>query len=115
MEQFQVLLSEPRARALELKLSGEIDMGSVGAIQEAVLAATSSGDYDALIFDLSGVGFMDSSGLHLLTEAHRAMVASGGSMSVVGPAANLRKVFELTGLDRVFTIAGDREPIAVAA
>ena len=116
MQEFQFLLHEPSARALELKLSGEIDMGTVGPLRDAVAAATASGDYDAVVFDLTEVGFMDSSALHLLTEAHRAMTAAGGRMTVVCPAANMRKIFELTGLDRVFSIVTDGgQQVAVAA
>lgn len=116
MEFLQVLLTEQDERVLELKVSGEIDLATVVPLREATRAAARSGDYDALVVDLLGVDFIDSSGLHVLVEANRAMVEQGGEMTIVCASLNVLKVFELTGLDRVLTIVCARaEAYAVAA
>jgi anti-anti-sigma factor len=52
---------------------------------------------------------MDSTGLHLLAEAHRAMAAKGCAAIVVCSSPLLLRVFELTGLDRLLTIVPTRE------
>jgi anti-anti-sigma factor len=108
MQDFQLLLVEPHARVLELRLSGEVDMATVTPLRTATRTATASSDYDCLVFDLSGVTFMDSSGLHVLAEAHRAMTGDGGAIRVICGAPHLRKVFELTGLDQLVPIFSDR-------
>ncbi len=116
MQDFQLLLSEPSAGVLELKLAGEVDMATVDPLREAAKTAASSGDYDTLVFDLTGLTFIDSTGLHALTEANRAMMARGGRVQIVCAPGNLLKVFELTGLDRVFPIVQSRaEAFSIAA
>jgi anti-anti-sigma factor len=101
---------------LELRLSGEVDMATVVPLRDATKAAVASRDYDTLVFDLSGVTFMDSTGLHVLTQAQRSMAAAGGGTKVICAAGALLKVFELTALDRVLTIVSHRdEAFAVAA
>jgi anti-sigma B factor antagonist len=116
VQDFQLLLSEPHTGVLELKLTGEVDMATVTPLRETTATATASGDYECLVLDLSGVSFMDSSGLHVLVETQRAMTAAGRAMKIVCSSSNLLKIFELTGLDRVLTIVSDRsEAFAVAA
>lgn len=115
MKDLQLLLTEPRERVLEMKVRGDIDMATVATLRDATRTAVQSRDYDTLVIDLLGVDFIDSSGLHVLTEAHRAMVVQGGTAQVVCAAANLLKVFELTGLDRVLSIVDRREAVYAAA
>lgn len=116
MQDFQLLLTEPGAGVLEFTLIGELDLSTVQTLRDATSSAAASGDYQCLVFDLTRLGFIDSSGLHALADAHRAMVTSGGTSKVVCSTGNLLKVFQLTGLDRVFSIVQTRdEAIAVAA
>jgi len=116
VQDFQLLLSEPSTGVLEFKLAGEVDMATVGPLKEATKTAASSGDYDCLLFDLTGLTFIDSTGLHALTEANRAMKARGGRVQMVCAPGNLLKVFELTGLDQIFPIVHSRaEAFSIAA
>jgi anti-sigma B factor antagonist len=113
---FQLLLNEPGSGVLELKVTGEIDMATVEPLREAAQTAAESGTYQCLVFDLSDLSFIDSTGLHALTEANRAMNARGGATKVVCGPGNLMKLFNITGLDRVFSIVHSRaEAIAIAA
>lgn len=116
MQEFQLLLTEPSEGVLEFSLIGEVDLGTVEPLREASRTAAASGDYSCLVFDLTRLSFIDSSGLHALTDAHRAMAAKGGKTKIICDGANLLKLFELTGLSQLFTIVGTRdEAIAVAA
>lgn len=110
----QLLMTEPTERVLELRVAGEIDMATVEPLRDAARRTASSGEYDSVVIDLLGVEFIDSTGLHALTEAHAAMQRIGGSVTIVCASPNLLKVFELTGLDQVLTIVRDR-PEAYAA
>lgn len=113
---FQLLLSEPSAGVLEMTLIGEVDLANVEKLREASQTAARSGDYTCLVFDLTRLGFIDSSGLHALADARSAMVARGGSAKLVCAHESLLKVFELTGLNQIFPIMSTRdEAIAVAA
>jgi anti-anti-sigma factor len=113
MNNFQILLHEPDEGVLVIALSGEVDLGTVLPVSDAARAATDSGDYRCIIFDLTKLDFLDSSGLRVLVECHNKMVASGGAMRVVNTSTGIAKVLEITGLDRVFEIVADR-PTALA-
>jgi ABC-type transporter Mla MlaB component len=53
---------------------------------------------DRIAIDLSGVTFLDSSGLTLFVRAHKRATRNGGRLVLRSPQAQARKVFDLTGL-----------------
>jgi anti-anti-sigma regulatory factor len=55
-------------------------------------------------FNLAAVTFRDSSGLHVLAQAQRAIAVNGRRTTTVCAPGNLRKIF-----DNVLTIVDDRE------
>ena len=114
MQNFQLFLEEPSPQVLELKLTGELDLGTVDTLRAAAGPAAASGDYRCLILDMTELGFIDSSGLHVLTEVDKAMAKTGGEMKLVCRPGCITKVLEITGLDRVFTIETE-DAVAVAA
>ena len=83
-----------------LTLRGELDLATVPLLQEHLDRAVRG--RGTVVIDLSGLRFIDSSGLRVLVRAERQLRASGGRLVLVrGPRAG-RRVFELTGLDRYF-------------
>ena len=113
MQNFEVLLEEPSPQVLELKLTGELDLGTVDTLRAAAGPAAASGAYRCLILDMTELGFIDSSGLHVLTEVDKAMASAAGAMKLVCRPGCITKVLELTGLDRVFTIVTEPAETAV--
>jgi anti-anti-sigma factor len=105
---FQLLLQEPDEGVLVFALRGELDMLHADEVKDAVATAVGSGEYRRLVFDLTRLGFLDSSGIHILVDTHRKMQAARGDVTVVCASPNLARIFELTGLDRVLTIVPDR-------
>jgi stage II sporulation protein AA (anti-sigma F factor antagonist) len=59
--------------------------------------------------DLSRASFLDSSGLGALTNSMRRIERKGGRLVVINTDPQLRRVFELTGLQRVLNVVPDRE------
>ncbi|MBE1582167.1 STAS domain-containing protein [Nonomuraea angiospora] len=55
----------------------------------------------ALVLDLSGVSFMDSSGLHLLVEQHNRQAEHGSGLHVAAPHERVRRLLEITGVGQV--------------
>ena len=107
--EFTVLVTE-HGGAPVVAVSGEVDLHSVPRFRSAMQDAESkAGEEDALILvDLSGVEFMDSSGLGVLIGHHRKLEEAGGGLRiVVGEAA--MKILHLTNLDTVFGIYNSRE------
>jgi anti-anti-sigma factor len=83
-----------------LTLGGELDLATVPLLQEQLDRVVRG--RGAVVIDLSGLRFIDASGLRVLVRAERQLRASGGQLVLVrGPRA-VRRVFELTGLDRYF-------------
>ena len=83
-----------------LTLGGELDLATVPLLQEQLDRAGRG--RGAVVIDLSGLRFIDSSGLRMMVRAERQLRASGGRLVLVrGPRA-VRRVFELAGLDRYF-------------
>lgn len=64
--------------------SGEIDMSTVGAFREAIAEATAEAP-EHLVVDLSGVSFIDSSGLGAVIEANERAKRAGRGFAVVAP------------------------------
>lgn len=91
-------------RKLLLELSGELDhQGAAQAIRELELALDTALPLH-LALDLSGVTFMDSSGIALILRAQRRMRTLGGSLLVCRVPQQARRVLDAAGIDRVVTI-----------
>jgi anti-anti-sigma factor len=115
VDNFQLLLHRAGGDALVLALRGEVDMATAGMVKQAATKAITDDGYRRLVLDLSQVSFMDSSGLHAIVDAQRAMQAAGGQVKVVNGSPSLARIFELTGLNRLLTVVPDREAALAVA
>jgi anti-sigma B factor antagonist len=97
-----------------LSVAGELDIGSapklISVLNQAVQDALHS-----LVIDLSAVGFMDSTGLALLINAHRRLTRRSKGFAVVCPPGQLRRVFEITDMMDTLHVCPDRESARAAA
>jgi anti-anti-sigma factor len=91
-------------------LTGELDMASAPQLS-ARLAELAEEKVKHVVIDLSGLGFIDSSGLSLLLSEHKRVDALGGELIILSPGRQARRVFELTGLDLVFNIRPTSTPV----
>ena len=91
------------ADAYVVSVSGELDIATAGRLGDE-LGRTSERSARRVIVDLVGVTFIDSVALGVLTEEARRLRASGGSCIVVSQDPRILRVFEITGLDRIFRI-----------
>lgn len=82
-------------------VAGEIDAHTAPLIAEALAGS----DQDPLVVDLSGVEFVDSSGLRVLLEAHQARTAAGTSLVLSEPSAAVRRVFDIAGVNAYLDVA----------
>ena len=84
-------------------VSGEVDVYSAPALKEALAELLGTGA-TTVVVDLSGVGFLDSTGLGALVEARSATTEAGGTLPLVCSQQRILKLFTITGLDGVFAI-----------
>ena len=54
-----------------------------------------------ILLDMSGVRFMDSSGLKVILAQRMRMIESGGSIHICNPSSAVRRLVEVTGLNHV--------------
>ena len=57
-----------------------------------------------LVVDLSGVYFMDSTGLAVLAVAHKRLQQAGGGLVLAGPTPAVRRSIDITGLDQMMPV-----------
>ena len=84
---------------------GEIDVSTVGLLREVLLNEIKAGEGTWVQVDLSGVSFMDSTGLGVLIAAHRRLTATGGKLTIHKPSRPVLRVLQVSGLDRLLTVA----------
>lgn len=82
--------------------NGEIDLESSPAARKTLLKCFDTAAN--VIVDLSGVTYIDSSGVASLVEALQAAKKNGSQLSLAAVSEPTRRVLELARLDRVFTI-----------
>lgn len=96
---------QPAGIAL-VRVSGELDYDGVAALEDAVRSVRALGSH-CLLVDLSGLTFMDSSGVNALLKARRDTHVSGGWMRIAGPQPSVLRVIELVGLDQAIPLYAD--------
>ena len=90
-------------RAATLTLSGELDLVSSPVLERA-LAPMLDSDAELIIVDLRGLDFMDSTGLHVLVQAHQQLHDAGRRLALVRARDHVQRLFDLTGLSETMTI-----------
>lgn len=82
---------------------GEIDLRRSPELHRALVGLCEDRP-EVLVINLGEVTYMDSSGVGTLVEILRRTREHGGRMVLVAPTERVRSVFEITKLDRFFTI-----------
>jgi anti-sigma B factor antagonist len=84
-------------------VGGEADLYTAPQLKKALGAALDGGARYVLV-DLSSTTFIDSTTLGVLMGAVRRVRPEGGELAIACDDANIRRIFEITLLDRVFRI-----------
>jgi stage II sporulation protein AA (anti-sigma F factor antagonist) len=98
MEQFTM---ERNGSKLILHISQELDHHMAGQIGRVVDLQIEKGSIRTLIFDFSGITFMDSSGIGMVMGRHRKMNFLGGRTFVTGIGDAVDRIFQMSGLYRI--------------
>jgi anti-sigma B factor antagonist len=88
-----------------IELTGELDLGSIHEFDEALAAASPAG---VTCVDLSGLSFLDSTGLAGIVRAHQNAEECGGELVLVAPAGTVRRTLETSGLVTLLHVVEDR-------
>ena len=80
-----------------LQPSGELDIATTPALEEAIAEATSEPGA-SLVLDLRALTFMDSTGLRALAQANTRAGDSGIALSIIRGPRQIERVLEISGL-----------------
>jgi anti-sigma B factor antagonist len=83
--------------SVRIALEGELDFSSALTLDDGLRRAD-SGAPKMLVLDLSGLRFMDSTGLAVIANASRRMRRGGRRLVVACPTGGVRRIFQLTGM-----------------
>ena len=87
-----------------IEVSGEIDVATAPQLRESLQRVIAQGE-STIILDLLGVTFLDSTALGVLVGALKRCREAGRELHLVVADPRIMKIFEITGLTSVFTIA----------
>ncbi|MFE9686561.1 STAS domain-containing protein [Streptomyces sp. NPDC006285] len=82
-------------------LRGEIDQSVKDAWLKTLLPVEDSAAPWRIVADLSGVTFMDSTGINTLITAHQAASSTGGWLRIAGAQEAVQRVLGIVGLDQL--------------
>jgi anti-anti-sigma factor len=93
-----VVVAGTAERVRTLAVTGEVDLSNVAGVEDRILDATSN-DLLGLVLDLTGVDYLDSTGLKLLfTLAVRLEISQITLELIVAPGSSVQRVLEMTGV-----------------
>ena len=92
-----------RSSAMVVAVDGEIDLHTAPQLSEQ-LAALEESRTGELVLDLTGVTFLDSSGLGVIVAAHRTVTAAGHQLKLVCVQPHIVRILKLTRLSDVVPV-----------
>ncbi len=83
---------------MRVVLLGDVDLSTKPQIQAEISSLVSDPSVERIIVDLSGVTFLDSSGIGTLVGCKRLAADAGTGVQVVGAAGQVAEVLDLVGV-----------------
>ena len=90
-----------------IALAGEVDLYTAPEFKQQLLDVIAKGGRNVVV-DFSDTTFIDSTTLGVLVGGVKRLRQNGGQLALVSTDRNITKIFEITGLDRVFAIHNTR-------
>ena len=87
-----------------VQMSGRITMGSDSQKIEWGLAELLKQNLKKIIFDLTDVSYLDSSGVGILTMCHARLRKADGSLRLVGAQRMVEEVLAITSVNKIVPV-----------
>jgi anti-sigma B factor antagonist len=110
---FDIKTEQLGGDAYMISLVGEVDLYTAPEFKQQLLEVIGQGA-KSVIVDLTDTTFIDSTTLGVLVGGVKRLRTNDGQLSLVCSDRNIAKIFEITGLDRVFTIHATRDEATAA-
>ena len=105
---FDIKTEQLSGDAYVISLTGEVDLYTAPEFKQQLLEVIGQGGKEVVV-EFSGTTFIDSTTLGVLVGGVKRLRTNDGQLSLVCSDRNITKIFEITGLDKVFTIYPTRE------
>ena len=110
---FDIKTERISEEAYVISLAGEVDLYTAPEFKQQLLEIIAQGGKQVIV-DFSNTTFIDSTTLGVLVGGVKRLRTNDGQLSLVCSDRNITKIFEITGLDRVFAIYATRDEAAAA-
>jgi stage II sporulation protein AA (anti-sigma F factor antagonist) len=99
--ELMILKFEKKGNILLIIMNGELDHHSSENVRVKIDNKIDELGSKNLIFDFSGVNFMDSSGIGVIIGRYKKVSEFGGKAAIINLKPNIKRVFELSGLFKI--------------
>ena len=93
---------ETLGSTLRVALKGSMYVEDASKLREEAIASMETAPCSRVEVDLSQLDYIDSSGLGVFISLHKRCARQGGTLAVRGLSGNVKELFEITRLDKVF-------------
>jgi anti-sigma B factor antagonist len=104
---FDIKTERLNGDAYVIALSGEVDLYTAPEFKQQLLEVIGQGGRE-IVVDFTDTTFIDSTTLGVLVGGVKRLRPNGGRLSLVCNDRNITKIFEITGLNKVFDIYDSR-------
>ena len=92
---------EVKNDVLIVHLKADLDHHTALAVRESADTLLERSRAKHILFDFTGVEFMDSSGIGVIMGRYRQVIFQGGRVGVMGVGTNVDRIFKLSGLYKI--------------
>ena len=103
------IITHDDGRCLTLRLMGELDHAAAQTVMPGIEDAVEEYLPRRCVLDLTGVSFMDSSGIAGILKTDRLLRQTGGVLALSGVPGQVRRVLDVAGLTKIIPVLDDRE------
>jgi len=92
---------EVKGDVLVVRLKADLDHHTALSVREAADSVLARSHAKHILFDFTGVDFMDSSGIGVIMGRYRQVIFQGGRVGVTGVGTNVDRIFRISGLYKI--------------
>jgi anti-anti-sigma factor len=89
-----------------ITISGRLALGGETEKLNAAVNALLQKDQKKVVLDITGLDYVDSSGVGMLVSCLTNVKKAGGELKVVGANQRIRRIFTMTGIDSLMQMFG---------
>ncbi|MBR6535820.1 MAG: anti-sigma F factor antagonist [Lachnospiraceae bacterium] len=100
-ETMQAAEYELQKDVLVIRLKADLDHHTAVTVRESADALLTRSRAKHILFDFTGVDFMDSSGIGVIMGRYRQVIFQGGRVGVMGVGSNVDRILKISGLYKI--------------